>query len=964
MSLSVGVSDLGLSEALVIALSLHGAILPQYGEEPEVRLGLPGLLLIEELWRQQPDDDLVGRVAAATGADESHLSIVLDELRRRNLLVGRGEPPPGAPAGTIPVAPAGGPAADIGDEDQLVLPSPVLLRCRDGAFQAADHDGNVRVELDARELNALLQFQVGCRIDQAYDAQRNEAGSLALDRTGFDDAVRRGLAGELLLPLAAMDLADDRQDHQAEAMRESIRSKGEVNQAFDRLEREAGEIGHDGRMPVMGIHSSWASAPASLGMVLAYARRYDDGALNQDYDFRPRLAFDPDRLAATSAHAGVYLFSNYIWNSDENLRLSALVKQNNPNSLTIHGGPNTPKFAPDVKRFFADNPHVDIAVHGEGEVTFVELLAALAGNLGKGPPDLEPLSDVPGLTFRRGEEGITTGKRDRVADLDVLPSPILEGLFDAFIPAGPLGGVAIETNRGCPYGCTFCDWGSATLSRVRKFDLDRVFAELEWCAKSKIQTIGICDANFGIFERDVEIAEKIAELKATYGYPIVVGNNYAKNTVKHLSKIIEIFTEAGIVAEGKMSMQSFDAGTLEAINRKNIKVEKYDELSGEFRRNRLPLSVDLMLGLPGSTRTTFSDDLQACVDRDVRVIIHPTMLLPNSPMNDPEYRREHGIVARPGEVVEEAASFTHEEWEQMHRLGAGVWLFENFGMLRQVATYIRAETGLREVDFYDRLITDAETDPERWPMVLVAINVLPHAMVPPVSWNFFLENVRRHALEIEGITDDLAFQTVLDVQHALLPARGRPFPIQVPLAHDYVAWRAEVLDARDHGHRDDWHRVVTPLREFGPGTLPVDDPYRVCSTALDGSLTALAHESSWDFDSPVSRPRQRTGATAATPPTSPPPCPCESADRPGARQLDRHHCRRQILEAAAVARPGPGHPAHGGVDPGLEGHARDRPRRGRPAGHPPAGGRRAARAGRTVGEPGGRAGRSRPADRW
>ena len=659
----------------------------------------------------------------------------------------------------------------------------------------------------------------------------------------------------------------------------------------------------------------------------------------------------------------MYLFSNYIWNSDENMRLSALVKQNNPASLTIHGGPNTPKFAPDVKRFFADNPHVDIAVHGEGEVTFVELLAALAGNLGKGPPDLEPLGDVPGLTFRRGHEGITTGKRDRVADLDVLPSPILEGLFDAFIPAGPLGGVAIETNRGCPYGCTFCDWGSATLSRVRKFDLDRIFAELEWCARSQIQTIGICDANFGIFERDVAIAERIAELKATYGYPIVVGNNYAKNTVKHLSKIIEIFTEAGIVAEGKMSMQSFDSGTLEVINRKNIKVEKYDELSVEFRRNRLPLSVDLMLGLPGSTRTTFSDDLQACVDRDVRVIIHPTMLLPNSPMNDPEYRREHGIVARPGEVVEEAASFTHEEWQQMHRLGAGVWLFENFGMLRQVATYVRAETGLREIDFYDRIITDAEADPERWPMVLVAVNVLPHAMVPPVSWSFFLENVRRHAVEIEGIADDSAFQAVLDVQHALLPARGRPFPIQVPLAHDYVAWRNQVLDARDHGHRDDWHLVVPPCGSSGRVSCRSTIPSGCApppSTARSPPSRTRARGTS------IRRCRGLASAPAPprrTRPTSPPACPCKSGDRTGTRQLDHHQHRRQVLEGAAVACPGPGHPAHGGVDPGLAGHARDRPGCGRPPGHPPAGGRAAARAGRTVGHPGRGAGRSRPARR-
>ena len=101
--------------------------------------------------------------------------------------------------------------------------------------------------------------------------------------------------------------------------------------------------------------------------------------------------------------------------------------------------------------------------------------------------------------------------------------------------------------------------------------------------------------------------------------------------MKHLSKIIEIFTEAGIVAEGKMSMQTFDDGTLTTIRRKNIKVEKYYDLSVEFRRNKLPMMVDIMMGLPGSTPETFRNDLQECINRTVRAAIHSTILLRTAP---------------------------------------------------------------------------------------------------------------------------------------------------------------------------------------------------------------------------------------------------------------------------------------------------------------------------------------------
>ena len=123
----------------------------------------------------------------------------------------------------------------------------------------------------------------------------------------------------------------------------------------------------------------------------------------------------------------------------------------------------------------------------------------------------------------------------------MIPSPYLTGLFDNYGDA-PVTSITIETNRGCPYGCTFCDWGSATMSRIRKFDLDRVFAELEWAAQRGIAGIGFADANFGILERDVAIAEKVAELKATYGFPLHCATNYAKNTVKHLNKIVSTWS--------------------------------------------------------------------------------------------------------------------------------------------------------------------------------------------------------------------------------------------------------------------------------------------------------------------------------------------------------------------------------------------------------------------------------------
>ena len=67
-------------------------------------------------------------------------------------------------------------------------------------------------------------------------------------------------------------------------------------------------------------------------------------------------------------------------------------------------------------------------------------------------------------------------------DLDVLPSPHLTGVFDHIVKnnSNYKFHMTLETNRGCPYQCTFCDWGSLTYNKIKKFDIDRVFAEIEW----------------------------------------------------------------------------------------------------------------------------------------------------------------------------------------------------------------------------------------------------------------------------------------------------------------------------------------------------------------------------------------------------------------------------------------------------------------------------------------------------
>jgi hypothetical protein len=232
-------------------------------------------------------------------------------------------------------------------------------------------------------------------------------------------------------------------------------------------------------------------------------------------------------------------------------------------------------------------------------------------------------------------------------------------------------------------------------------------------------------------------------------------------------------------------------------------------------------------------------------------------------MNDPEYRREHGIIAKPGAYVMEAKSFTRGEWDEMDRLRIAYNIFDNWGVLRYVARFVRQETGIQEVDVYDRLQRDVLADATEWPTIVAALNVLVSFMAPPPSWGLFIAEVHRYLTDQLHLTDDSALRTALQVQLAHLPAPERAFPEVLSLEHDFAAWQDQLFDARENGHRDDWETVVPRLASYPPAELEISDPNEICRTDVGKPMGNLGIAlRSWELHSAVARPRLGVVAAA------------------------------------------------------------------------------------------------------
>jgi len=840
-------------------------------------VGLPQLLVIEALAAAAPVavEPVVREVARRTAVAEDELHAFVQRLQALGYLLS-------APARRAPRRPrdAGDAAvpAPRSDGKTVVVPTPFSALVVDGAFELWDHQAEHCCRLSAIELVALRALAQPAPLAAAHAAHRELVGGLALSAAAFAALVGRLCAGGFAV------LADDRaatpqifgnEGSLATTLSEQSRrlQAAFARRAAARDAEEAVRTARTGRARARVVPVAFdACPPLALGLILAYARVVEDGRLDEFYDLRSEFVWLEERLASNTARPGVYLFSNYLWSHAQCMQVSERVKQLSPGSITVHGGPDTPKYPGDVEAYFRAHPSVDVTVRGEGEATAVAVLDALRAVIGETPadldqpqPDLSGLAGVPGISYRDGARVVRTSDRERIADLDAIPSPFLTGLFDAYAEVPGSISVVTETNRGCPYGCTFCDWGSATLSRIRSYSIERVYAEIEWCARNGMFCIGPADSNFGIFPRDVEIAEKIAAERRRHGYPKVFGVSYAKNSVKHLQHIIETMARAGIVTQGIMSLQTMDPETLAVVRRSNIKTEKYDQLAAEFRRAGLPLFVDLMLALPGSTTDSFRADLQQCVNREVQVRIPHTTLLTNSPMNDPAYRAEHQIETnepfRPGvpRLVVSTRTLTRAQHDELVRLRLMFLLFENFGALRQVSRFVHQECGVGEVALYERIRVDTERDPERWPMLRLLAAAVPAIMSAPGSWGLVIDELREYLIEVIGVVADDALETVLTVQLALLPAQGRQLPETLHLRYDYAAWYAAMIEVKESPARDDWTRVVPRLREFPPASFTIADPHDGVRRSIGGSIELHGFGLNWEFASPI-----RRAFTAAT----------------------------------------------------------------------------------------------------
>ena len=469
------------------------------------------------------------------------------------------------------------------------------------------------------------------------------------------------------------------------------------------------------------------SLPLNIGYVAAYCKKQ----FGTNVEISLFKYIKDLEKAIRESPPDILGLSNYVWGKNVSYEMISMMSEIDPHVLNVWGGPNFPIDFPSQEKFMKKYPKVDIYVPVDGEVGFSNIIEqALKADSKKEIKQKVLSKPIDGCVSRE-----TDGKLQytipviRIKKLDEIPSPYTTGILDKFFD-GKLSPM-MQTNRGCPFHCTFCADGKDEVNQVNYFGTERVKEELDYIVKHKhgdTRNMIFSDLNFGMYPRDQEIAKYISDLQLKHGYPDFIYISTGKNQKEKVINAIKTLKDSMPLW---MSVQSLDKGVLKNIRRDNISTDHMLALYPAIKDANLQTRAEVILGLPGETHenhmTTLRELIRARMDE---IQVHTCMLLDGSEMGTPNERKKWKLntkfrilqrdfvelsngkkVMEIEEVVVSSEHMTFDEYVDL-RILAFVIYITNRGTVYDPITKFLREQNLDVFDYFCKIKDDIDSAPK------------------------------------------------------------------------------------------------------------------------------------------------------------------------------------------------------------------------------------------------------------
>jgi len=381
--------------------------------------------------------------------------------------------------------------------------------------------------------------------------------------------------------------------------------------------------------------------------------------------------------------ADIIMFSSYAWNYTLVDRIAKIIKTTYPDKILLLGGPHIGTNEPELlsSRYFYDY---------------------ICQPTKPGEPFME---DIINCYFedRLYPENIAWELRNpsgRIHDLSKEDYSVYEEHIDYLTETVKYAWnnkmepfIVIETTRGCPYKCVFCEWGGGINTKIYKKDIDIVKRDILAMKKAGYRDAYLTDANFGAFEdRDLEIFA----FGWNNGFNLTDISTMKSRDLKRRKRLIDrwfnivgkdarspksLESDGGLDMWGEtefvsivptVSIQSISEEAMKVADRVDLSTQDKLELSRYINQrcteHGFPIpALELILAMPGSTIEDFYAEMEVIWNfKAWGSFRHDYMFLPDSRLNSAEYKKKYNIdtVEVYADIVDEDGS---DNWNSLYQ---------------------------------------------------------------------------------------------------------------------------------------------------------------------------------------------------------------------------------------------------------------------------------------------------------
>lgn len=344
----------------------------------------------------------------------------------------------------------------------------------------------------------------------------------------------------------------------------------------------------------------------------------------------------------------------FVWNEKAVQLILDDLKREQFSGNIILGGPQVSYVKKNIEAFY---PQADIFIRGYAENAMVKLMQS----------DVSRFESIKGVHYANQPDL----ELSATADLETLPSPFLTGL----IPAQRF--IRWETQRGCPFRCSFCQHRESDISQKRRaLSLSRILQEVEWITNNPvISDIAVLDPTFNSGPQYLRVLDAFIERK--YQGKLSLQSRIEMTNIEFLDKITQLNKTAHVVLE--FGLQTIHPNEQAVIDRPN-NMRLVEKVLRQVKDRNIDCEISLIFGLPKQTIASFQQSIDFCTLHRIPTIhAFPLMLLRGTPL----YARkdELGLVES-NEIslpaidriqtdiphVVTSPSFTYDDWQEMAKL--------------------------------------------------------------------------------------------------------------------------------------------------------------------------------------------------------------------------------------------------------------------------------------------------------